>query len=473
MSIFIIGIINMYNIHIYGIEGIYPIIEYIRNEEKWWNCGGIINIKESNIIIILLLNILFYIIFNSGYNFINKYYNLNYKGVNSMEYIFLISLGLLGLNIIILSKDLILIFISLELYSLSVYLLILLKITKNSTRMSIVYLIVNSLSSYMFLLGVSIIYKYTGSLILDEINNILISKEINNNINIGVLLLLLSILIKLGTVPFNYWVLRLYTTLESRILLYQIIIPKIVYIFLLNNIYKYIILELNIEILKKYIIIIYLISILSVIIGSIGGLFNNYFKSIITYSSILNMGFILLGIISNNNINIWWEYIIIYVINTLSIYLGFLLINPKLLFYKPEYFKIKKEDKKEINYNKIYPYFTICILLSIFSFIGIPPLAGFYAKLNIFMNIINTFKEWGIISIIILLIGTFISACFYLKFILFFFIKKNKEQIINFNEVLITNSPISISYYLSFFSLFLITYPFIYNYIYPIYLLIL
>ena len=94
---------------------------------------GIIEINEKNILKIIIINILFLIIFNRGYETINRNINISrdkspikWEGSeNSLEYIFLISLGLLGLNMILISNDLILIFISLELYSLSVYLLIL------------------------------------------------------------------------------------------------------------------------------------------------------------------------------------------------------------------------------------------------------------------------------------------------------------------------------------------------------------
>lgn len=465
MSIFIIGIINLYMININGLEVILPIIENIEKKEIWesLNCGGIIKINEINLLMIIIINMIFYIIFNSSYHkFIKESW-----GINSLEFIYLLSFGLLGLNIIILSNDLIFIFIALELYSLSVYLLILNNITKNSSRLSIIYLLINSISSYIFLLGIAIIYKNTGSIILEEINYILN----NNNNNIGIMLLIISLLIKLGTVPFNFWVLRLYTTLENRILLYQIIIPKIVYLFLLYKILNYILPMNNIEYLNMIFILIYIIALLSVIVGSIGGLFNTNFKAILTYSSIFNMGFILLGILNNiNNMetkNTFIEYILIYSLNTLVIFICFLLINPESTFYK----------NKKINYNiyKIYPLFSIFLLISIFSFIGIPPFAGFYAKLNIFINILqsinNKIWEWGIVSIIILLIGTFISSCFYLKFVLNFFIKGEKFD--NKKEnLLISEKPLSISYIYSFLVIFLIMYPFIMNYLNPYYLII-
>lgn len=473
MSIFIIGLINIYIIHIYGIEGIYPIIEIHNGKEIWenMNCGGILKINEKNLLYIIVINIFLLIIFNSGYKYTEKN-----KILLSTEYIYLLSFGIIGLNIIILSNDLIYLFISLELYSISIYILILLKITKNTSRMSIIYLLINSLSSYIFLLGISLIYKNTGSVILEEIFYIINNNEIiKNKGEIGLILIIISLLIKLGSVPFNFWVLRLYTSLENRILLYQIIIPKLVYIYILNDIYINLIPGRDEPNMKYILIVLNIIAILSVIIGSIGGLFNTYYKSILTYSSILNIGFILIGIFNNINNNeskySLIEYLLIYSINTLALFFCFLIIKTKNLTGSGNIFnKIKNNQSNKFQFNKTYPFYTICILIIIFSLIGIPPFAGFFAKLNIFINLINSYNEIWMIPIIFLLIGTFISACFYIKFLLYFFFRTN-YNLSNINNLLISDKPIAISYYYTFLTIFLIIYPFISNYLYPFYIL--
>ena len=488
MSIYIIGLINIYNIFSYGLD-------QIINKET---IGGIININENNIKYLIIINILILLIFNSNILFEQS------LGIKSIEFIYLIAFGLLGLNLIILSNDLILIFIAIELYSLSVYLLILLKISKITSRISIIYLLINSISSYIFLLGIAIIYKYSGSIILEEIMYIININNDTENINkiiIGILLLVLAILLKLGTVPFNFWVLRLYTALESRILLYQIIIPKLVFIYLLYKIFNTLFIipmtEYNIfhnlTFINSFYFLFFFISILSVIIGSIAGLFHNYFKALLTYSSILNIGFILLGLsnelikysnISLLNVNLFnWsiiggsitflEYLFIYTINSLSIFFCFLLINPKKSNEIPLFQSINSLNKSfNIAYN--YPMLSLFLLFSIFSFIGIPPFAGFYAKINIFINILYSYNILSMFAIFFLLLSTFISACFYLKFLLYFFFPL---KVYNFNKTftiseqednfLISDKPTSLSYFFSFFSLFLFLYPFLSNFLYP------
>lgn len=534
ISIYIIGLINIYNIHKYGLEGIYPINYYIQqsigsseiieNMEKIrneiWNCVGIINLNEKNIINLIIINFIFLIIFNSNtYQFFplkinsitsNSQIGQKIYGLKNIEFPIILGLGLLGLNILIITKDLILIFISIELYSISTYLLILLKINRNTTRISIVYLLINSISSYIFLLGIAILYKYTGSILIDEIKYILpqlhtpastfraggmgydtfmntqqwyIIWDWENSIYLwGVLFLILGLLLKLGIVPFNFWVLRLYTQLEIRILLYQIIIPKLVFIYLLYQILNNFA-TINGSLIGFFYLLILFISILSVIIASIGGLFNTYYKSILTYSSILNMGFILLSIsqqYQTENISSpahfvlgqigWgegqcsWEYIFIYIINTIAFFFCLFLIYPTSKITSTETTKLINNNIKLSN-----SWVSLLLLFSIFSFIGIPPFAGFYGKLNIFINILYSYNPLWMISIIFLFISTFISACFYLKFILFFIFNSSSAQ-----NVLVggntSTTPDSITYIFSLFSLFLLFYPFFSNFFYPFYI---
>jgi NADH:ubiquinone oxidoreductase subunit 2 (subunit N) len=485
MSIYIIGLISIYNIFTYGLD-------QIINKD---NIGGILNINENNLKYLIFINILILLIFNSNVLFEQS------LGIKSIEFIYLIAFGLLGLNLIILSNDLILIFIAIELYSLSVYLLILLKISKIKSRISIIYLLINSISSYLFLLGIAIIYKYSGSIVLEEIMYIININNDTENINkiiIGILLLVLAILLKLGTVPFNFWVLRLYSALESRILLYQIIIPKLVFIYLLYKIFNTLfILPItqfnithNLSFINSFYYLFFIISILSVIIGSIAGLFHNFLKALLTYSSILNIGFILLGLsnelIKYSNIQlINWdiiggsitfiEFLFIYTINSLSIFFCFLLINPKKSNEIPLFQSINKNSlNKSFNVAYNYPILSLFLLFSIFSFIGIPPFAGFFAKINIFINILYSYNILSIFAIFFLLLSTFISACFYLKFLLYFFFPL---KVYNFNKIntieeqvesfLISEKPISLSYFFSFFSLLLLLYPFLSNFFYP------
>ena len=394
-----------------GLINIYDIVKNVNI-----SIYDVIYINEKNIIYLLLITLFFFFIFFHS----NHFYSSEYSLFNSMEFEIILGLGLIGLYFLIISNDFILFFLALELYSLSVYLLVF-KNEINQSRISILYFLIGSISSSFILLGFSILYSQTGSLdinyIIENINTII--KYHNNSIGVlatGFALIFIGLLFKLGAAPFQFWVIRVYTQMDLNILLYQSIVPKIAYIFIISkfiNKFDY----FDNSIISFLLFLLFSSALLSLFIGPIGGITHgvNKFKTIIAYSSILHVGYLLLGIVSNYYseaiyLNIF-QYLLIYGLNTFQFILAF-------------YFLQNLYNKKNGNINTRLLFFFF--LISIFSFIGLPPFAGFYGKLNFIP------KE-GFISII-----------------------NNKESYF-------------FAYILSFFSLFLFFYPIFLPYISPIF----
>lgn len=414
----------------------------------------IIQINEKNILYLFLITLFFFFIFFHS-NLESKDFSL----VFSMEFELILGLGLIGLYFILLSNDLLLFYLALELYSLSVYLL-LFKNEIDKAKISILYFLLGSISSSFILLGIAILYNKSGSLDfyfilqnLDLISNY--HKEGGIYVILGLILIILGILFKLGAAPFQYWVIRVYTQMDLKILVYQSIVPKIVYILLLSNI----IYNINSFNINLVLLLLLFSSFLSLFIGPIGGITHgvNQFKTIIAYSSILHVGYLLLGLVSNYfceavYLNIF-QYLFIYGLNTFQFLLAFVFIQS---FFK----------KRDLNLNM--PLIFFFFLISIFSFIGLPPFAGFYAKLNIIINCYNTNNILlQIIAIIFILFSTLIAAFLYLKFINYLYF---------FNSSLSTSTTSSFSpynffsaYLLSFLTIIITIYPIIYAYISPIY----
>ena len=377
-----------------------------------------------------------------------------------MEFEIILGLGLIGLYFLIISNDFILFFLALELYSLSVYLLVF-KNEINQSRISILYFLIGSISSSFILLGFSILYSQTGSLdinyIIENINTII--KYHNNSIGVlatGFALIFIGLLFKLGAAPFQFWVIRVYTQMDLNILLYQSIVPKIAYIFIISkfiNKFDY----FDNSIISFLLFLLFSSALLSLFIGPIGGITHgvNKFKTIIAYSSILHVGYLLLGIVSNYYseaiyLNIF-QYLLIYGLNTFQFILAF-------------YFLQNLYNKKNGNINTRLLFFFF--LISIFSFIGLPPFAGFYGKLNIIFNCYFTNNLlFQLFAILFIIISTLIAIFLYLKFInyLYFIPKEGFISIINNKE------SYFFAYILSFFSLFLFFYPIFLPYISPIF----
>lgn len=412
----------------------------------------IININEKNIIYLLLITLFFFFIF-----FHFKSSSVEFSLTNSMEFELILGLGLLGLYFLILSNDFLLFFLALELYSLSVYLLLFKNEIKKAS-ISILYFLLGSISSSLILFAISILYGYTGSLDIKYIfENLEIitnyHKEDNVVILLGLALLLIGILFKLGSAPFQFWVVRVYTHMDLKILIYQSIVPKIAYIYFLSNLLKFLPSHHNYNVILLSLLL--FSSFLSLFIGPIGGLAHgiNKFKTIIAYSSILHVGYLLLGLVSNYYseevyLNIF-QYLLIYGFNTFQFILAFFLIQ-----------SIFKSNSINL------PLLFFFLLISIFSFIGIPPFAGFYAKLNI---IINCFETNNLLlqgfAILFIFLSTLIALFLYLKFLHLCYFSP-----FNFSSFFLPyTTSFFFPYLLSFFTLFLLFYPFFLPFLAPIY----
>lgn len=442
LIILIMGMLNLYDI--------------IKNVEI--SVYEVININEKNIIYLLLITLFFFFIFFHSNTLVFEKDSLNF----SMEFELILGLGLIGLSFLILSNDLILFFLALELYSLSVYLL-LFKNEINQARISILYFLLGSISSSFILLAFSILYSYTGSLdlkyIIENIEVIIrYHKEDEIILLMGFALFLLGLLFKLGSAPFQFWVIRVYTQMDLKVLIYQSIIPKIAYIYIISKIlnnFNY----SNNSISYLFLFLLLFSALLSLFLGPLGGLTHgvNQFKTIIAYSSILHVGYLLLGLVSNYEniesvgLNLF-QYLFIYAFNTFHLLLAF-------------FFLQSLYNKRSINMSILLLNFII----SIFSFIGLPPFAGFYAKLNIIINCYYTNNLLlQIFGIIFILVSTLIALFLYLKFINYLYFTKNYFYSV---ETQNTNNPTSLlfSYLLSFFSLFLLFYPFFLPFLSPIF----
>ena len=470
LSILILGLINLYNIVKYGIIFSIPTLATLynildRNKISKILEGGIILLDINNIKIILLISIILFIIFNN-INIIFK------SGVekdkrNSLEYELLIGLGLLGLIWILISREFISLYLGLELYSFSYYILILVKESIIIRKISIIYLILSSLASSIILYAFYIIYNTYGSLNLEFIKNFSSFSLFPNNYFI-IYLLSIALLFKLGVIPFSFWLIRLYVDLDKRILWYQLTIPKLIFFILFIqfiNLFSY---------HSSFLYILFLISLSSIALAAIGGVFQNKDNLILGYSSILNIGFLLLAFtlilyndyiyspllsIMNNyiNDNIWilYQYFFIYFISLSGLF------SALFFFYYSSFV---------FNFRSFYshPFVYLSLLILIFSFIGLPPFSGFFAKFYL-LFILYSSSIITYISFSFFLLFTLISSFFYFKFLFSSSLSESPFPPIKSPEIIDISF---LSLILAFTSLFTISYSFLLSYLIPFYVVL-
>lgn len=471
LSILIIGLLNIFNIVKGGIK--FNIPDYNNSNQE------LFTIDINNIKIAILVTILLSIIINSYSK--STVLPITESSINrsdpttggcriskreSIEYELLLGLGLIGLIVMIISNETIILYLGLELYSYTIYVLILVKETLLIRRISIIYLILSSLMSALILYSFAMLYKNTGTLNIEAMYNIITGNTDSINIDTNytnkiIYLIILGFLFKLGTGPFIYWVLRVYGELDKRILWYQLIIPKFVFFILLLKF-----LSLKVGEFSTISYTLYLIAIVSIIVGAVGGLFQTRDNMLLSYSSILNIGFILLSlsiitivysdysdlflfhnILENNQLWVLIQYFIVYIVNLLGL---FSVIH---LYYR---------SSNVFNYRSFfqYPFFFLCFIILILSFIGIPPLSGFFSKFYLFYTLFS-YPQLSTLSLSIFILSTLISSFFYFKFLFASSADTNSNSIIqdNYFSTLL----------LSFSTIFTVFYPFYFSSLLPFY----
>src|ERR1700761_9663824 len=207
--------------------------------------------------------------------------------------------------------------------------------------------------------------------------------------------------------------------------------------------------------------------ILSLIIGSVLGLTQYKIKRLYAYSTISHLGFILLSLCINNieSSKAFFFYLIQYSISNLNAFIILISIGYTLYLYTSN-INIKDSINSPIQYIYqlkgyfyINPIISISFIITLFSFIGIPPMIGFFAK-QMILNI--AISQGFIFTSIIAIVTSVISAVYYLMIVrnLFFYNTELKENKIKLNNITSDNITIS-SYYsliISILTLYILTY---------------
>lgn len=387
-----------------------------------------------------------------------RYINTNIKSDNRCEFYVLVLFSLLGQMIMISSNNLLSIYLGIELMSLSLYpIIVIQKNNKLALEAAIKYFVLSLFASGIMLYGFSMLYGISSNLniydIIKEYRQINYGNDLSKLIGLSFILILVGLLFKLGTAPFHMWIPDVYQgspTIVSAIISSG---PKIAVFAILCRI-----LPIFLEIDNLYTSIILLfISIFSIIIGNIVAIIQNNFKRLLAYSAISNMGFLILPIAQNNQINMGFAsfYLISYLISTLLCFSIIMLLSNK----NRDFEQIIDFDGLNSS-NSILAFYMLFLMLSL---AGIPPTLGFYAKLLVFKSLINS--GYLLLSIFIAIFSV-IGAFYYLNIIKMMYFSKSIS-----NKSLEQNIPHTHNFSISNYILFLGMNIFIFLSIFPKYLL--
>lgn len=361
------------------------------------------NINDVFIRNIIIIFTIFFLIYS--------YFYINKIKLHMFEYPLIIYFLLLSFSFFILITDLLSFYLLLEIQSFCFYLLTAFnKHNQYSVESGLKYFILSSFSSVSLLFGYSFIYGITGTLNINDIylyfSNSLYLNEFSYVYNITSLLILVAFLFKLYIAPFHLWVSDIYQGAPSMSTAYFATITSfpLFYIFI-----KYFI-NFFYWIQPLFSNILLILSILSMILGLLGALYQKKIKRLIAFSSISNIGYLLIGFIQETPLSISYSftYFLLYMINVTGLFLIFLNLQiPKFHFFLERLTLLSGF----IFRNK---WISLSLVIFFFTAAGIPPFSLFIAKI-----LILTGLSYNLYSILlfILVFSAIISSFYYLRII--------------------------------------------------------
>ena len=416
------------------------------NQQELYLFDGLILQSNNSLQYIILINIFAFLSYQVCVNglgstvsidgtFVNNSFNNinnNASGLLSGETSLIIQGNIIGIDLLLTSNNQIMALIAWELINICIYSQI--SVNNNKTKVlsnSIKYFIISAVSTTLFIQGITIIYMETGSFNLTNINY-QVNMEFDNPIlQQGTLFIYFTILLKLGGAPLHFWAPDLYSSQPSNITQWLLVVPKLGNLFLLLNLYSL----FNFPYLNSNIVgvheanigttFIVVIGIFSMQVGSISLLSQVKIKRFFAYSSICHVGF-LLQCLSFNGFNSYIHYLIIYAQTTINIFIIIGLYNNNSLSFiqfTAPYLSSKSLLNKNNVFNKTTLSLFIVFSLNLFSLAGMPPLAGFYAKLGVQGSILSDAASnthniiAGILVILLFILASVISGYNYLRII--------------------------------------------------------
>ncbi len=387
---------------------------------------------------------------------------LEKEGFNMFEYNILLMFSIFGILCFISSYDLVSLYLALEVQSLSFYILATLKRDSGfSTEAGLKYFILGALSSGFLLFGISLIYGLTGTTNFESLTKLilnfdlyemganfsLISFGFSDRLILGMFFVMFGLLFKISAVPFHMWSPDVYEGAPTSITILFAIVPKVAVFIVFSRLFYFVFYDL-ISIWQNVIIT---VSFLSIVVGTFGALRQYRIKRFLAFSSITHVGYLLIGFSTGTfeGLSAIFFYLLIYIIMSLNIWSVVILLE----VYRKKNIRLKYlTDLQSLSKNN--PVLSLTLLLNLFSMAGVPPLAGFYAKVYIFFSALEISLN---ILVILGILLSVISAFYYIRFIkILYFDTSNSSLFFTQNIDLKKAYLLGITFY---FILFFFIYP--------------
>ncbi|MBS3946504.1 MAG: NADH-quinone oxidoreductase subunit N [Melioribacter sp.] len=343
------------------------------------------------------------------------------------EYYALIFGMILGMFFMISATDLILIYLSLELLSLSSYVLAgFTKLQDRNSEAALKYLLYGAVSSGLMLFGISLVYGLTGSTNLYVINSLIQGPHVNLfTLSLAIILIFAGIGYKISSAPFHFWTPDVYEGAPITITAFLSVASKSAGFALLIRFIKTTFVsyindngEWTLINVFDWQSVLIAISILTMTLGNFSALWQNNLKRMLAYSSIAHAGYLLLGLVvlTNQGLLAILIYFIVYLLMNLGAFLVVMLIANK----------INSEDIDDYNgIGYTSPLLGVSLAIFLISLTGLPPTAGFIGKLYLFVALVDVKM---ITVAVIALLNSVVSLYYYVRVLKHMYLSKATDS---------------------------------------------
>jgi NADH-quinone oxidoreductase subunit N len=325
--------------------------------------------------------------------------------------------SLLGISVMLSANNFLVMYLGLELMSLSLYALTALRRDHApATEAAMKYFVLGALASGFLLYGLSMMYGATGSLEIPRVFEAIATGQINQAVlALGLVFVVSGVAFKLGAVPFHMWVPDVYHGAPTAVTLLIAGAPKLAAFAMMFRL----LVEGLLGLAADWQQMVVLLSVGSMFVGNVAAIAQTNLKRMLAYSTISNVGFVLLGfaptVVAGNTLSAAngygsaLFYIVTYVFTTLGTF-GTILLLSRQGFEADQIDDFKGLAKRS-------PFFAGVMAVFMFSLAGIPPTVGFFAKLSVLQAIVTTNVTGYIVLAVIAVLLSLVGAFYYLRLV--------------------------------------------------------
>jgi NADH-quinone oxidoreductase subunit N len=323
--------------------------------------------------------------------------------------------ALLGMSFMISGQNFIVIYLGLELLTLSSYALVALRRDHTqATEAAMKYFVLGAMASGFLLYGMSMMYGATGSLELSEVFKAIATGQVNHQVLVfGLVFIVAGLAFKIGAVPFHMWIPDVYQGAPTAATLMIGGAPKLAAFAILIRLLVEGLLPLAVDWQQMLSIL----AIGSLLIGNLAAIAQTNLKRMLAYSTIAQMGFVLLGFVAGvingqttlaaNAYSSAMFYMVSYVLTTLASF-GVIMLLARQGFESEEITDLAGLNQRS-------PLYAGVMAICLFSMAGIPPMVGFYAKLSVLQSLMVSGQSFYIGLAIFAVVMSLIGAFYYLR----------------------------------------------------------